>query len=119
MIDETCGPIPDPIFSTLSQSLKNLLIITKNDRERDVILLSSITILSGILHSLRTMYGNKKYSAHLYMCSLAGSDFGKGVAMYATLLGKPIHNELVKRNKAAKRELENKLVEWELKLKAA
>ena len=39
--------------------------------------------------------------------------------MYATLLGKPIHNELVKRNKAAKREFENKLVEWELELKAA
>ncbi|MBM6890193.1 DUF3987 domain-containing protein [Bacteroides caecigallinarum] len=119
VIDETCGPIPGPIFSTLPQSLKNLLVIAKNDRERDVILLSCITILSGIFHSLRTMYGNKKYSAHLYMCFLAGSGSGKGVAMYATLLGKPIHNELVKRNKAAKREFENKLVEWELELKAA
>ena len=109
VIDETCGPIPGPIFSTLPQSLKNLLVIAKNDRERDVILLSCITILSGIFHSLRTMYGNKKYSAHLYMCFLAGSGSGKGVAMYATLLGKPIHNELVKRNKAAKREFENKL----------
>ena len=119
VIDDTCGPIPGPIFSTLPQSLKNLLVIAKNDRERDVILLSCITILSGIFHSLRTMYGNKKYSPHLYMCFLAGSGSGKGVAMYATLLGKPIHNELVKRNKAAKREYENKLVEWELELRAA
>ena len=42
VIDETCGPIPGPIFSTLPQSLKNLLVIAKNDRERDVILLSCI-----------------------------------------------------------------------------
>ena len=119
VIDEICGPIPGPIFSSLPQLLKSLLVIAKNERERDVILLSSITILSGLFHSLRTMYGNKKYSPHLYMCFLAASGSGKGVAMYATLLGKLVHNELVRRNKAARKEYENRLVEWELELRAA
>ena len=75
--------------------------------------------MSGLFPALRTMYGNRKYSAHLYMCFLAGAGAGKGVATHATLLGNPIHRELVKRNKIARREHENKLIEWELEVRQA
>lgn len=119
VINEYCGPIPDPVFESIPESLKNLLTIAKDNRERDVILLSCIAILSGLFPALRTMYSNQKISAHLYMCFLAGAGAGKGVAMHATLLGNPIHNELVKRNKIAKKEYENKLIEWELEFKLA
>lgn len=119
VIKEHCGPIPDPVFETLPASLSNLLSIAKDKRERDVILLSCITILSGLFPALRTMYGNRKYSAHLYMCFLAGAGAGKGVATHATLLGNPIHRELVKRNKIARREYENRLIEWELEVRQA
>lgn len=119
VIEQTCPSLPDKIFGSLPDSLLKLLSTAKDRKERDVLLLSCITVLSGLFPALRTMYGNMKHSAHLYTCFVAYAGAGKGLAVHAALLGKKIHAELERRYREAKNEYEQKLLEWELEVRTA
>ena len=119
IISEHCPSIPDRVFGNLPEELKKLLVIAKDKRDRDVILLSAITNLSGLFPAIRTIYGNKKYSAHLYTAVVAAAGSGKGMAAYSTLLGSKIHDALEKRYQEKKKEYEKKLMIWELEVRNA
>ena len=119
IISEHCPSIPDRIFENLPEELKKLLVIAKDKRDRDVILLSAITNLSGLFPAIRTIYGNKKYSAHLYTALVAAAGSGKGLAAYSTLLGSKINDALEKKYQEAKKEYEKKLMIWELEVRNA
>lgn len=119
VIEQTCPSLPDDIFRNLPDGLLKLLSTAKDRKERDVFLLSCITVLSGLFPALRTMYGNMKYSAHLYSCFVAYAGAGKGAAVHASLLGRKIHAELEKRYREAKKEYEGKLLEWEMEMRTA
>ena len=119
IISEHCPSIPDRIFENLPEELKKLLVIAKDKRDRDVILLSVITNLSGLFPAIRTIYGNKKYSAHLYTALVAAAGSGKGLAAYSTLLGSKINDALEKKYQEAKKEYEKKLMIWELEVRNA
>lgn len=119
IISEHCPSIPDRIFGNLPEELKKLLVIAKDKRDRDVILLSAITNLSGLFPAIRTIYGNKKYSAHLYTALVAAAGSGKGLAAYSTLLGSKINDALEKKYQEAKKEYEKKLMIWELEVRNA
>ena len=45
LIDEFCPTLPDEIYDHLPEDLSELLVIAKDKRERDTILLSSISVL--------------------------------------------------------------------------
>ncbi|WP_291563403.1 DUF3987 domain-containing protein [Bacteroides sp.] len=119
VIERMCPSLPDDIFGTLPDSLLKLLSTAKDRKERDVLLLSCITVMSGLFPALRTMYGNQKNSAHLYSCFVAYAGAGKGMAVHASLLGKKIHAELEKKYRQAKKEYEAKLLGWEMEVRAA
>ena len=119
VVEEQCRPFDDNIYDRLPQDIKHLLNIAKDKRERDITLLSIITISSNLFPALRTIYGNKKYSAHLYTCVIAEAGAGKGVAMNATVLARKIDKELDKMYRKAKKEYEKKLLQWEIELKIA
>ena len=119
LINKYCSTLPDEIFSRLPKELADLLVIAKDKRERDVILLSSITVLSGMFPALRTIYGNQKYSPHLYMCFVAEAGAGKGAAMYATTLGTKVSGEFEKIYRAEKKGYDRKLLEWEMEVRNA
>lgn len=119
VIERMCPSLPDDIFGTLPDSLLKLLSTAKDRKERDVLLLSCITVMSGLFPALRTMYGNQKNSAHLYSCFVAYAGAGKGMAVHASLLGKKIHAELEKKYRQAKKEYEAKLLGWEMEVRTA
>ena len=119
VIERMCPSLPDDIFGNLPDCLLKLLSTAKDRKERDVLLLSCITVLSGLFPALRTMYGNQKNSAHLYSCFVAYAGAGKGVAVHTSLLGKKIHAELEKMYRKAKKEYEAKLLEWEMEVRTA
>lgn len=119
IINEFCAPIPDEVFDTLPDELRKLLVIAKDKRERDIILLSCIAVSSGLFPALRTMYGNQKNSPHLYMCFLARAGSGKGIAMFALILARQIQDELDRIYWEEKKEYEKKLLVWEMELKTA
>lgn len=119
LINEYCRALPDDIFDTLPEELKKLLVIAKDERERDLILLSAIVNMSATFPALRTMYGNMKYSPHLYLALVAEAGAGKGIAMHASRLGQKINAELEKIYKGKKKEYEKLMIKWDMELKNA
>lgn len=117
IINECCRALPDSIFEKLPEELKKLLVIAKDRRERDVVLLSSISVLSGLFPALRTIYGNQKCSAHLYFVVVAEAGGGKGMAMHAAKLAQKINAQLDKMYKAGFKEYEKKMFLWDIEVK--
>ena len=119
LIDEFCPTFPDEIFDRLPIDLGELLVIAKDKRERDTILLSSICVLSGMFPAARTIYGNRKYSPHLYTCFVAEAGAGKGAAMYSSELAMKVNEEFANIYHTEKKEYDRKMQMWELELKRA
>lgn len=118
-VDEHCRCFPDEIYENLPDDLKRLLVIAKDKKERDVILLSAITTLSGLFPALRTMYGNRLYAANLYTAIIAAAGAGKGCAQYSSILGSKIHEEMEMIYRSEKKEYEKKLMGWEMEMRTA
>ena len=118
-IETTLNTLPDDLFYRLPPELTELLAIARDKRERDVTLLSCITVLSAMFPALRTMYGNQKYSPHIYACFLAPAGAGKSVATYSTLLAKPVHRAFEQYYFGEKAVYDNKTFEWEMELRHA
>lgn len=53
------------------------------ERERDVILLSSIVVLSNCIPNVYGIYDNKKYYPQLYLIIIAPPASGKGVMSFS------------------------------------
>ena len=114
-----CPQFPDEIFETLPEEIKKLLSVVKDKKERDITLLGILTVSSTMFPALRTMYGNRKYSAHMYTFVVAEAGAGKSEAMNALNLARKTDKELDSIYKKAKKEFERKSIEWELELKYA
>lgn len=119
IIEAQCLPFDDDIFDQLPESIKKLLSVAKDKRERDVSLISILSILSTMFPALRTIYGNRKYSAHMYVFIVAEAGAGKGTAMNASILAKKTDKELECMYARAKKEYEQQRIEWEIEYKNA
>ena len=111
--------LPDELFDRLPDFLKRGLIHVRNRRERDILLLSMITNISGCLPGVRMNYGGMLYSAHLYLVVLAGSGRGKGVMQLAAILPAAIQKYYDELNKKDVREYKQKLLKWNLEERLA
>ncbi|MBM6889409.1 DUF3987 domain-containing protein [Bacteroides caecigallinarum] len=119
IIEEQCPQFADDIYEHLPDEIKKLLVVAKDNKERDIILLGILTVSSTLFPALRTIYGNRKYSAHIYTFIVAGAGAGKGGAMNGVILAKKTDREFERKYKAAKKEYEKKCVEWDMELKLA
>lgn len=119
IIEEQCPQFADDIYEHLPDEIKKLLVVAKDNKERDIILLGILTVSSTLFPALRTIYGNRKYSAHIYTFIVAGAGAGKGGAMNGVILAKKTDREFERIYKAAKKEYEKKCVEWDMELKLA
>ena len=119
IIEDQCTQFSDDIFDTLPEDIKKLLVVAKDRKERDIMLLGILTVSSTMFPALWTIYGNKKYSAHIYTYIVAAAGAGKGGAMNGVILAKKTDRELERTYTAAKKEYEKKCIEWDLELKLA
>ena len=119
IIEDQCTQFCDDIFETLPEEIKKLLVVAKDRKERDIILLGILTVSSTMFPALWTIYGNKKYSAHIYTYIVAAAGAGKGGAMNGVILAKKTDKELERTYTAAKKEYEKKCIEWDMELKLA
>lgn len=104
--------LPDELFDRLPDFLKRGLTHVRNKRERDILLLSMITNISGCLPGVRMNYGGMVYSADLYLVALAGSGRGKGVMQLAAILPAAIQEYYDELNRKDEREYRQKLLKW-------
>ena len=111
--------LPDELFDRLPDFLKRGLTHVRNKRERDILLLSMITNISGCLPGVRMNYGGMVYSADLYLVALAGSGRGKGVMQLAAILPTAIQGYYDELNRKDEREYRQKLLKWNLEERLA
>ena len=111
--------LPDELFDRLPDFLKRGLTHVRNKRERDILLLSMITNISGCLPGVRMNYGGMVYSADLYLVALAVSGRGKGVMQLAAILPAAIQEYYDELNRKDEREYRQKLLKWNLEERLA
>lgn len=111
--------LPDELFDRLPDFLKRGLTHVRNKRERDILLLSMITNISGCLPGVRMNYGGMVYSADLYLVALAGSGRGKGVMQLAAILPAAIQEYYDELNRKDEREYRQKLLKSNLEERLA
>ena len=100
-------PLSEEIYQNLPGFLQNLTA-PFTDRERDIVLLSSLGVLSNTLSHVYGKYGGASVSAHLYVMILAPAASGKGVMNYSRLLINKIDNHVLHRSYKAQKEWKEK-----------
>lgn len=90
--------ISQEIYDALPEELKKL---TENfeDRERDIVLLSSVGVLSNCLPNVYGNYDGDVVYPQLYIVIIAPAASGKGVMNYSRALIQPIHKKMYKDSK--------------------
>ncbi len=68
-------------------------------REKDIVLLSSLGVLSSCLPNVSGVYDGDFVYPHLYLMVIAPAASGKGVMNYSRLLIEPIHDKIFKESK--------------------
>jgi len=75
---------------------EDLIRLTKHfeSREKDIVLLSSLGVLSNCLPNIYGIYDGDTLYPHLYLMVIAPAASGKGVMNYSRLLIEPIHDKI-------------------------
>lgn len=87
---------PESVHGQLPQLLKDSvdLISYKGKRERDVFLISALGILSGVFPNVEGIYFGSPLAPPLNVFIIAPPASGKGVMVFAKMLGDNIHEKL-------------------------
>jgi hypothetical protein len=96
--------LPDKIYQDLPVLLKETCALFHEGIEKDIFLLSAITVLSGCLPQMEGVYFNRHLSAHLYLFITGPSASGKGTMIWARYLAQTIHEEMYKKAALAREE---------------
>ena len=104
--------IPESVHSCLPVLLRECCDKFADAVEKDVVLIGAITVISGCLPNLEGKYFRKLYSPHIYSFVTAPAGSGKGILDWASYLGNPIHESLVRQSMIAKAEYERELAEY-------
>ena len=85
--------ITDDIYMQLPNSLKSICGHFQTGRERDVVLLSSLGVISGLLPKLSGIYDNHKVFSNLYLFVAAPAASFKGSMNWSRKIGGKVHSE--------------------------
>jgi hypothetical protein len=94
--------LPNSIYQVLPDLLKNPTEMFELPIEKDVLLISMLTVLSGVLPNVSGTYFNKPLSPHLYAFFVAPAGTGKGIIEWSKYLAQPIHDEILQQSLNAK-----------------
>ena len=81
---------------------EELIRLTKpfEGREKDIVLLSTLGVLSNCLPNIYGVYDGDTIYPHLYLMIIAPAASGKGVMNYSRLLIEPIHDKIFSESKS-------------------
>ncbi len=84
--------IPESVYNNLPQILKNGSSLFQG-RERDIWLISAITVLSGMFPTISGGYRYDEMFPNLFSFIIAPQASGKAVMKFSKMLGNPVHNQ--------------------------
>jgi len=106
--DEFKAEIYKHLPSVLSQACE----LFDDPKEKDIILLGSLAVISGCLPNICGVYDRRTVYPHLFAFIEAPAGSGKGILQWTRKLAEEIHRELRSISKHDKKEYEVKLREW-------
>ena len=104
--DRLSATLPDIIYQNLPDPIKELFTSIQNPYERDILLLGTLTVLSGCMPNVIGFYDRKWVSPNLYTFIEAPAGSGKGVLSWTRLVGMEIHKMLLEETSLAKQQFE-------------
>ncbi len=90
--------IPKSVYDNLPEPL-NELTNSFTDREKDIVLLSTLGVLSATMPNVYGVYAGRTIFTNLYVFIIAPPASGKGEMVWSKNLIDPIHDRLVMRSK--------------------
>lgn len=110
---EKTPTFPESVFRALPDILHTGVKFVSGPRERDMLLLAMITVLSSLLHRVTAYYAGKRYWANLYCFVVAAAASNKGVMENALTLGKYYFKEVSEANERLEEEFLKATEEYE------
>ncbi len=101
---------PDSIYQNLPTYLKEICRVFNTERERDIVLLGSITAISCCFHRVYGIYNNDKVYPNLYLFVTAPASAGKGALKYCKNLINRIHENLKEQGKLVKEQFQREMI---------
>lgn len=95
--------IPASVYENLPEPLKEITSVFSG-REKDLVFLSSLGVISSCLPNVFGNYDGRKYAPNLYLFIIAPPASGKGVINWTKALIEPIHDDLLKQSQLRKNE---------------
>lgn len=92
---ETAPEFPKEIFDSLPEILKKSVEVIPVGRQRDMFLLSALSVLSGCIHNFTGLYDGKEVYPNIYSFIVAPAASGKGITQFAKKLGQKYHKSLL------------------------
>jgi len=102
--------IPKKLFDDLPRILQQVVSRAQDEKERDVCLLSAVTIMSAALPHICGVYDGKVYFPHLYIIIEGPASSGKGRVSMMRCIGDCIHQQY-------KQDYDKKMAEYKKQLK--
>lgn len=103
---------PAEVYDNLPMEIKECTDQVASPREKDVLLASILTMLSGCFSNSKGKYDKSYVSPNLYCFIVAPPASKKGVMKFAAELGATIQEQYQKANTAAKEKYELHLKKW-------
>jgi len=89
---------PDTVYDGLPVILQDSCALFEKGIEKDILLISELTVLSACLPNIEGVYFNKSLSAHLYLFVTGPAASGKGTMGWARYIADGIHQEMVNKS---------------------
>ncbi|MBP8041637.1 MAG: DUF3987 domain-containing protein [Bacteroidales bacterium] len=102
---------PD-IYKYLPSVLSRACELFEDPKEKDIILLGALTVISGCLPNICGIYDRRTVFPHLFVFVEAPAGSGKGVLQWTRKLAEEIHRELRDVSKQSRKDYESDLREW-------
>lgn len=104
---QTAPEFPREIYKALPAILQKSVEVLAEGRQRDMFLLSALTVLSGCIHNFTGLYDGKVVYPNIYSFIVAPAANGKGVIQFAKKLGQKYHKALLDEWKEAGENFKN------------
>jgi hypothetical protein len=101
--------LPATVHDRVPGLLKACCDMFSEDIEKDVLLVSALTVISACLPNIEGLYFDEYYTPHLFTFIAAPAGSGKGRVKWARYMGASIHRSLVEQSQIAKSEYEREL----------
>lgn len=110
--EEQMPTLPDAVFDTIPEFLKQITRVATTKEERDILLLGSLVTLSVAFPKLIGKYGDNPVNTNLFIFISAKASAGKGILIHCRKLVEPIHLALRNQAKIMKQQFEVDMQEY-------